>query len=148
MKTQYSYSISIKITSPPGRVWAIMSDVERWPRWTSIVRKIKRLDSGPLAVGSKAWIYQPKLLPARWVVAAMEPPRGFTWITSVPGILVRANHAIEPISNGSLVTLSITYTGFLSPLISRLTAKVNTKYLGIEARGLKKRCEDKSASQR
>lgn len=141
MDKKHFYSISVRIATPPDHVMAIMSDIEHWHTWTPSVKKIKRLDNGPFKVGSKAVIYQPKLPPALWRVTALEPRRSFTWVSSAPGITVTAHHYIEPIPEGSLVTLSIKYDGFLAPILSLLTAKLNDRYLGFEATGLKKQCE-------
>jgi len=90
------FAISVDIAAPPPVVWAVMRDVERWPEWTTTVTRIERLDSGPLTVGSRLRIRQPKLLPADWWIAA------------------------------------------------RLTRRLNTEYLGIEAAGLKRRAEERA----
>ena len=118
-----------------------MSDVESWPLWTASVKKIKRLDDGPLRIGSKMKIYQPKLPPALWRVTALEDAHSFKGITSGPGISVTAHHHIEETDGGSKVTLSIEFHGLFGPLIARLTSKLNEHYLHLEAEGLKKRAE-------
>ena len=99
--TPLSFSRSVDINASPEAVLAVMSDVERWPEWTASVTSIKRLDSGPFAIGSRARIRQPKLPPALWTVSAIEPGRSFTWISKGPGILVTAHHAIDPRAGGS-----------------------------------------------
>src|SRR5215472_1825278 len=90
------FSIDVEIQAPAARVWSVVRDVERWPEWTPTVRKIRRLDSGALAVGSRAIIWQPKLLPAKWEVTELDDPRRtFTWITSAPGMRLEARHGVE-----------------------------------------------------
>jgi hypothetical protein len=139
--TALSFSRSVDITAAPDAVLAVMSDVERWPEWTASVTSIKRLDSGPFAIGSRARIRQPKLPPALWTVSAIEPGRSFTWISKGPGILVTAHHSIEPGAGGSRVTLSIRYEGLLAKLLAWMTKDINERYLTMEANGLKARCE-------
>jgi len=139
--SQHLYSISVAINAPPAHVWRIMSDVEDWPIWTASIRKVRRLDSEPLAVGSKAWVFQPNVPPALWQVTALEPGLSFTWTSRGPGVRATGYHLVEPASDGSKVTLSIEYIGFLSPLVARLTARLNDRYLGLEAAGLKKQSE-------
>ena len=139
--TPLSFSRSVDINAAPDAVLAVMSDVERWPEWTASVTSIKRLDSGPFAIGSRARIRQPKLPPALWTVSAIEPGRSFTWISKGPGILVTAHHSIEPRNGGSRVTLSIRYEGLLAKVVAWMTNDINERYLTMEANGLKARCE-------
>jgi hypothetical protein len=136
-----TFSISVDIGAPPARVWAVMKDVERWPEWTATVTSIRKLDPGPLAVGTRAAIRQPRLPPARWQVIAVEEGRGFTWVTRSPGVVITAKHAVEPMPSGSRATLSLEFGGLFGAVVAWLTAGVNRRYLGIESAGLKRRSE-------
>ena len=133
------FSIAIEIPAPPDRVWAVLSDVERWPEWTPTVTRIERLDAGPLVVGSRARIRQPKLSPATWRVTEVVAGRSFTWVTQSPGIRVTARHGVEPMGNGTRAVLSLQFSGLLGPLVARMTRGLNERYLGIEAKGLRAR---------
>jgi uncharacterized protein YndB with AHSA1/START domain len=136
-----TFSTSIDIAAPPERVWAIMSDVERWHEWTASIRSIRKTDAGTLKVGSGAWVRQPKLPPAFWRVTAIEPNREFTWINKAPGIIVTARHAVEPTARGTRATLSINYDGLFHPLIVWMVGDLNDRYLALEVNGLKRRSE-------
>jgi carbon monoxide dehydrogenase subunit G len=140
------FSTTIEIYAPPARVWAVMLDLERWPEWTSTVTSMTRLDPGPLAVGSRVRICQPKLRPAVWQVTEVDEGQSSTWFTIGPGVRVIARHSIDPIAAGSLVTLSIAFSGVLGPLVARLTRGLNERYLALEANGLKARSEARSDS--
>jgi uncharacterized membrane protein len=137
---------TIDIEAPPDRVWAAVRDIERWSEWTPTVISVQPLDPGPLAVGSRAIVRQPKLLPARWQITELQEGRSFTWITRGLGILVTACHSIEDAANGSRVTLSLDFSGPLGPLCARLTRGLNARYLALEARGLKKRAEAEASN--
>ena len=136
-------STSIDIAASPERVWAVMSDIERWPEWTETVRSAKRLESGPLAVGSTARIFQPRLAPAVFKVTWLEEGRGFTWVTRSLGVSATADHKVEPFGSGSRVTLSVKMEGFLSHVFGPMMKKLTNEYLAIEAAGLKLRSESK-----
>ena len=137
-----SFTISIDINAPPDRVWAVMSDVEHWHEWTPSVTSIKRLDSGPFAVGSRLLIRQPKFPPAMWKITAIEPGRGFSSASGMPGLHVFAHHRIEKTTLGSRATLALDYDGFLGDLLARMTKDITDRYIGLEARGLKARSEN------
>jgi len=132
---------TIDIQAPPDRVWAAVRDTERWSEWTPTIISIQRLDPGPLAVRTRATVRQPKLLPARWRITAIEEGRSCIWTTRAPGILVTACHSIHNASNGSRATLSHDFSGPFGAFCAGLTRGINAGYLAIEARGLKKRAK-------
>jgi hypothetical protein len=137
------FSISIDIAATPERVWTVMSDVERWHEWTESVTSVKRLDSGPLAVGSRAIVNQPKLAPAEFVITALDEGKGFTWETRSPGAVVVADHRIEESNDGCRVTLSLKFSGLIGPSAAFMMRDTINRYLEMEANGLKQRCEAK-----
>jgi uncharacterized membrane protein len=65
------FRLTVEIEAPPDRVWAVMREIERWPEWTPTLTSIRRLDGGPLAVGSLVLIRRPSLPPAKWQVTAL-----------------------------------------------------------------------------
>jgi len=139
-----SFSIAVEIGAPPGEVWAVMRDVERWNLWTPSIKRIKRLDTGPFGAGSRALVFQPRLLPAVWRVTVFEADRGFTWVSGGPGIRVTGLHRIEPSPHGCRVTLSVTYEGVMARLVVRMLGTITERYIGWEAEGLKRKCEGSS----
>ena len=136
-------SIEIDIEATPERVWEVMTDVERWSEWTDTVTSVVRLDDGPLVLGSKARIEQPKLPPTEYVVTELEPGRSFTWVAKGPGVRTTARHSIEAGSGGvSRARLSVDQAGPLGQVMGRLFFKgLTDRYLANEAAGLKARSE-------
>jgi uncharacterized membrane protein len=136
------FSVTADIGAPAERVWEVMSDVERWHEWTPSVTRVRLLDAGPLAVGSRAVIRQPKFPPALWKVAAIEPGRSFTWVSVAPGLRVVGHHAVEPTAAGSRATLSLDLQGILGGVWGRLTRGITERYIALEAKGLGARSLD------
>jgi len=136
------FQIDVQIEAPPDVVWAVMRDVERWQDWTPTVTSVRLLDAGPLRVGTRAIVRQPKLPPAKWRVTELdEGGRNFTWVSWAPGVCVTAQHWVEASGTGSRATLSLRFSGVLAPLLARITRSLNYRYLALEAKGLKQRCE-------
>ena len=139
------FSITTDIDAPPDRVVAILTDIDRWPEWTSTVTRVDRLDGSslPLATGSRIRVVQPRVPPAEWTVTALDAARGFRMMSHSPGATVVADHWAEPVGDGqrSRVTLSVTFSGWLGRLIARFMRALNERYLAEEAAGLKRRSE-------
>jgi uncharacterized membrane protein len=133
---------TIDIEAPPAVVWPVMQDGERWPEWTASVTSVKRLDKGPLRIGSRALIRQPRFPPAVWTVTTLEPGRRFVWKSGMPGMWVYGDHSVEAIPTGTRATLRLSYDGLLARLMGRLTSGITNRYLDMEAAGLKRRSEE------
>ncbi len=140
-----SFTKTIQIDATPDLVWKIMTDVERWPDWTTSITSLKRLDKGRFDVGSRARIKQPKLLPAVWTVTRLNAGRSFSWRSGTPGLHVIGYHAVKPAAKGSEVTLVVLFDGLFAPIAGLLFRKLNETYLELETTGLKRRCEAESS---
>jgi len=140
------FSISVDINAAPAVVWSVMIDVERWHEWTASITSVTRLDPGPLAIGARAHVRQPKLRPADFVVTELEPGTQFTWITKSPGVVATARHSVEPIDGGTRARLSVRFDGLLAAAIAWAFGRLTDEYLALEAAGLKKRSEERAAT--
>ena len=136
------FSITVDIAAPADRVWAVMSDVERWHEWTPSITRVTLLRKGALAVGSRALVRQPKFPPALWRVTELVPGRSFTWVSVAPGLRVIGRHAVELTVNGTRAVLTLELKGMVGGLWGRLTRGITERYIGYEAAGLKARSEE------
>lgn len=135
------FSIAIHIEASAERVWQVLTDIECWSEWTPSVLRIEPLSATALGPGSAARIYQPGLRPAVWVVTDWEPNRRFSWTTHHPGVAVVGDHVIARGSSGCRVELTIRFNGILGSLVGRLTERLTTRNLELEANGLRARSE-------
>src|SRR3954468_19698269 len=137
---QFDDDVVIDATS--DAVWAVYSDVERWPTWTDSVREVAFLDGDRVAMGARVRIRQPKLPTAKWEVTAVEPGRSWTWESHAPGVHTVATHTLEPLDDRRThVRQTIAQRGFFAAIAARLYANLTRSYLAMEAAGLKQRCE-------
>ena len=137
-----NFDTSLEIQAPADQVWRVLLDVERWPEWTSTMTSVEKADPGPLAVGSRAYVRQPKLRPGWWQVTDLDEQQHiFTWVTRSPGLQIAGRHEVARSSNGSRLMLAIQFSGLLGPLLARLYGGLTQQYLATEANGLKHRCE-------
>jgi uncharacterized protein YndB with AHSA1/START domain len=135
---------SVDVDAPPERVWEVLVDVERWPEWTDSVTRVRRLGAGPLAVGSRVEVSQPRIPTGTYTVTALEPGTAFRWEQRQPGSVVQAHHVCEPLSNGGTrVELTVVMGGVLGGVVGRLYRGLTERYLAMEAAGLKARAEGK-----
>jgi uncharacterized membrane protein len=118
-------------------VWDAVVDVERWPAWIRSMRRVVRLDEGPLAVGSRVRVKQPRFMPVIWRVSKLDPGRSFTWTSSTPGQDATVTRSVRPMGAGtSELTITVDITGVLAPVFGVTVSRITRRYLRMEAEGL------------
>lgn len=132
---------AIDIDAPADLVWAVFSDVERWPEWTASVTGLKALDGPGLAVGKRFEIKQPRLPKLVWEVSELVEGRSWTWEQRSPGGRTVAVHEVIANGDATLVRQRLDQQGPLGGLVARLMRGTTRRYLELEAQGLKARSE-------
>ncbi|WP_327069449.1 SRPBCC family protein [Kitasatospora sp. NBC_01250] len=149
------YIEQVEILASPQAVWAVLSDVQGWRKWTPTVELVRILSrpgapagaGSSFGVGSEAWVKQPRLPGARWRVTVFEPASSFTWQSQAPGVRTVAAHLLYPYPRGAAeprgteVTLELRQNGPLAWLAGLLLGRLTRRYLALEAAGLKVYCE-------
>ena len=134
--------ITIDVDAPVEQVWKVLREVERWPEWESTVTLVRRLDDGPLAVGSQARVEQPRIPPTEYVVTELETGRSFTWVATGPGVRTTARHLLEELGpGGTRVTLAVDQAGPVGVVMGRFYRRLTDRYLTAEAEGIRARSE-------
>lgn len=123
------------VAAPADVVWEILTDLERWPTWTRSMTSVE--PDGPLAVGMRARIKQPRLPEVTWTVTEVDPDRSFTWEATGGGVRTVASHQVSDGAAGtSSVTLTIDTTGTLAGVMGLLLGRMTRRYVAMEADGL------------
>ncbi|MEU4286753.1 SRPBCC family protein [Kribbella sp. NPDC026596] len=132
---------TITIAAPPERVWAVIVDVERWPERIPTVEAVERLDAGPLAVGSRTRLQQPRLPTAVWTVTELVDGSSYTWESRSSGVTVTATHVVEPHPDGSRLALALRVSGWLSGIGWLMSRSLTKQYVETEATSIKRAAE-------
>ena len=132
---------TVTIAAPADRVWSVVVDVERWPARIPTVDAVERLDSGPLVVGSRTRLQQPRLPTAVWTVTELVDGSSYTWTSTSPGVTVTASHLVEPQPDGSRLTLAVTVSGPLAGIGWLASRSLTKRYVETEAASIKKAAE-------
>lgn len=131
-----------EIHAPTNKVWSLLVDVADWPAVTKSVSTVERLDDGPLAVGARTKVKQPRLPTTVWEVVELDEERTFTWRARSFGLTTTGEHRISPTSEGSTsLALAIEQRGPLAGILGRMYGNLTRRYMAMEAAGMKSAAE-------
>jgi hypothetical protein len=128
---------TVTIDASPERVWGVLVDVERWPERIPTVTAVERLDPGPLTVGARTRLQQPRLPAAVWTVTELAEGSSYTWVSRSRSVTVAASHVVEPHPDGSRLTLAVTMSGPMSAAGWLMTRSMTQRYVETEAASIR-----------
>ena len=134
----YMIRVTRESSAPADRLWAVMSDVRRWPQWLPTVDAVTpREPDRPDEVGASYTVEQPGLPTAVWTITGRDEGRSFTWESTSPGIRSVGTHTLTPAADGSTtIELGIAWSGLLAPLVRLALGRKSLDYVTREAEAL------------
>lgn len=128
---------TLTVDAPADVVWRITVDIDNLPSVTPTISGVERLDQGPLTVGSRARLKQPRQSPAVWTVTELDDGRTFIWQTKRLWMTMVGSHRIEALDTGCRNTLALELKGFGSRLLAAMIGKTVRTAIATESAGLK-----------
>lgn len=119
----YLFECEATFQAEPAAVWALWTDVARWPEW-DVSKELARLD-GPFEPGTTGWGKQRGNLGGSFTIVAVDPGRG--WVTECPAPFGKLifDHLIEPLGEGRVrVVKKVEVQGGFGPLLRLFSPKM------------------------
>lgn len=137
------FESSVDINEPVGKVWKLIYNLEEWPQWMPSIKKIERISTGPLGVGSQLSVtVKVSRLPVKLLMTIIEfvPERTVILEGEALGTRLSRFYMLEPVNGKTRITIGGNVSGALSWLARRsgqaISAEnalaVKTKVEGLE----------------
>lgn len=127
------YETSLTTTADPARLWAVVSDVEKWPEWIEVYEDVSRAGSGDLGLGDTVHVKQKGLAAGDWTVTELEEGRVFAWESRQPGVRIVGRHVVSAgPGGGGRLTLGLEMSGWASVLVGALLGRRSRAYVDLE----------------
>ena len=103
-------SSEIEVAAAPEVVWAVLTEIERWPSWNPAVKSVSF--EGGLDEGSEfRWKAGPGTITS--TIRDVDAPRRIAWTGTSFGIKAIHVHTLEPRNGGTLVKTEESYDGLV-----------------------------------
>ncbi len=98
--------VSTTIKRPIEDVWAVISDVENNPKWSSVALEAKRTSPGPIGVGTTARFvgrFLGRRIESESVVTEFEANKKYSFESKSGPFPIRATTTLEQVEGGTRV---------------------------------------------
>ena len=116
------FSASVEINSTPEKTWALLKNVEEWPKWIPSLKKIEKVTQGPLGVGSQVLVVAKSLITVNLLMTITEFVAGRRVVMEggVLGVKMTRYYEMEPVGkNETKLTAGGEVSGILAFLVRR-----------------------------
>ena len=134
------FSASVEINATPEKAWALLNNVEEWPRWIPSLKKIEKVSKGPLGVGSRVLVVARSLITVNLLMTITEfiPGRRVVMEGKVLGVKMTRYYELEPVGQDKA---KLTAGGEVSGLLAFLVRRGGQKLSEEIVQALKKKVE-------
>jgi hypothetical protein len=135
-------SATIQIDARPAAVWAVLTDLDRYPEWNPLFREA----SGEVAAGTRIRLRSVhpangRLMTVKPKVTIADPDAELSWVSSLPGIMSGEHRfTLTPADGGTQLTQSETYRGLLVVLAGQGLDRAGASFRAMNE-ALKQRAE-------
>jgi len=116
------FESTIDINAPVEKVWALIDRLEEWPQWMPSIKKIERISTGPLTVGSQLSVTaKVSRLTVKLLMTIIEfvPERIVVMRGRALGTDLTRFYTLEPVDDRTKVTIGGDVSGALAWLARR-----------------------------
>ncbi len=134
------FSAATEINAPVGRVWALVNEIEDWPKWIPSLKKIEKLSDGPLGKGSRVLVVAKSIIKVNLFMSITEfiPQQRVVMEGRVLGVRMTRFYELSPVNkNKTRLAAGGQVTGLLAFLVRRSGQKLSEEIV----QALKKKVE-------
>ena len=134
------FSASVEIDATAEKAWALLKDVEEWPKWIPSLKKIEKVSGEPLGKGSQVLVVAKSAITVNLLMTITEfiPGRRVVMEGKVLGVKMTRYYELEPIAkNKGKLTAGGEVSGLLAFLVRRGGQKLSEEIV----QALKKKVE-------
>ena len=102
------YRNSVVIRNSVPEVFALLTDIDRFPQWIAELETAEKTSEGPLGVGA-TWAgvasFMGRRLESDHEITSFEPERKFGYRTTTSPVPGRLEYTLEPVPEGTRITI-------------------------------------------
>lgn len=123
-------SAAIQIGAPPMTVWAVLTDLARYPEWNPLFREA----SGTAAAGARIRLrsvhpVSGRLMTVKPKITAARPGAELRWVASLPGIMTGEHlFTLASAGGGTRLVQSESYRGLLAAVSGKTIARAEASF--------------------
>ena len=101
---------TLRTEAAPGDVWAVWSDVARWPEW-DVELESASIEGGRLALGANGTLRPRRGPTSSFVVSEFEPEEGYAFATRLPLCQLVVRRRLREDDGGTTFTHEVSFVG-------------------------------------
>jgi hypothetical protein len=115
---------AIDVPAPPAVVWDVLTDVESYPQWNTLLSVTGRYRVGDTVTARLSMPGLPTV-PIRPEITAVDPERALRWRSELFGVAAEHAFLLEPSGDGTRFVQRETFDGALAdPVVRRLERRI------------------------